>query len=51
MIKICGNCKWYSFNHGIENNGSCNNRGMGDLRYLRYTPLKDACECFDERER
>lgn len=51
MIRICGNCKWYTFNHGVGEYGGCTNRGMADYRYLRYTPLKDACDCFDERER
>ena len=45
MIKICGNCKNYTFKGNPSNNGDCTKKGFGS-----YTPLKEACELFNERD-
>lgn len=44
LIKICGNCKTYSYNNGPGNNGGCK-KTKGETT----SPLAPACKEFNSK--
>ena len=46
LIRICGNCKTYSYNNGPSKNGGCQ-KDNGETT----SPLSPACKEFNSKKR
>ena len=51
MIKICGNCEYYTYGSNPSTNGGCTKKGFKDYHYFNFSPLTDCCQQFKEKKR